>query len=171
MSTRGLYGFRINGVDKLTYNHCNSHPKYLGNEIIKFIKETSIDEMKEIAKKIILVDRNGLVSSEDKQPYLDIYGEAKSNKGYDDWYDLLRNIQGDLFFYKYQAVKHMCDDRQFIKEGLFCEYAYIINIDNKTLEFYKGGFQDKSGNYLRCRLIKTMKLKDIQISKAENFFY
>lgn len=170
MSTRGLYGFRINGVDKLTYNHCNSHPKYLGNEIIKFIKETSIDEMIEIAKKIILVVQCDFVSNEEKQPYLEVYGRTEDEPKEYDWYDLLRYFQGDLFFYKYQAVKHMCDDRQFIKEGLFCEYAYIINLDNKTLKFYKGGFQDKSGNYLRCRLIKTMKLKDIQISKAENFF-
>ena len=30
MSTRGIYGFRKNGEDKLTYNHYDSYFSYLG---------------------------------------------------------------------------------------------------------------------------------------------
>ena len=38
MGTRGLYGFRKNGVDKVTYNHWDSYPDGLGKQILRFIK-------------------------------------------------------------------------------------------------------------------------------------
>ena len=38
MGTRGLYGFRKNGVDKVTYNHYDSYPEYLGRNILEFIR-------------------------------------------------------------------------------------------------------------------------------------
>ena len=37
MSTRGIYGFRKNGEDKLTYNHYDSYFSYLGENIINFV--------------------------------------------------------------------------------------------------------------------------------------
>ena len=56
MSTRGCYGFRKNGIDKLTYNHCDSYPDCLGRIMVGFCKETSIEEMNEIFDRIILVN-------------------------------------------------------------------------------------------------------------------
>ena len=32
----------------------------------------------------------------------------------------------------------MIDNKFFLLKSLFCEYAYIINLDNNTLEFYSG---------------------------------
>ena len=48
MSTRGIYGFRKNGEDKLTYNHYDSYFSYLGENIINFVKETPIHEVNKI---------------------------------------------------------------------------------------------------------------------------
>ena len=55
----------------------------------------------------------------------------------DDWYCLLRHAQGDLNVYK-NGLRYMIDNHDFIKDSLFCEYAYIINLDTKRLEFYVG---------------------------------
>ena len=54
MGTRGLYGFRKNGKDKITYNHWDSYPEGLGQNVLNFVKETSIEELNSIYDKIIL---------------------------------------------------------------------------------------------------------------------
>lgn len=38
MSTRGTYGVRIDGVDKLGYNHHDSYPSYLGANMLEAIR-------------------------------------------------------------------------------------------------------------------------------------
>ena len=37
MGTRGLWGFRKDGKDKLTYNHFDSYPDCLGHTIVEFL--------------------------------------------------------------------------------------------------------------------------------------
>ena len=42
----------------------------------------------------------------------------------------------------------MVDNHNFIKDSMFCEYAYIINLDEECLEFYVG-FQNEPSEYNR----------------------
>ena len=81
----------------------------------------------------------------------------------------------------------MIDSRNFLKNSLFCEWAYIINLTEKQLEVYKG-FQsvnntnrymlnkeelkarrkDSSGDdYYNCALIAAFNLDDLP--SEENF--
>ena len=55
MGTRGLYGFRKQGVDKITYNHFDSYPDGLGADVINFIKKHSIDELEKFYDRIQMV--------------------------------------------------------------------------------------------------------------------
>ena len=70
----------------------------------------------------------------------------------------------------------MIDSQNFIKNSLFCEWGYIINLDDNTLEIWKG-FQQKSQKnnrygcekwegYYPCKNIKKIKLEEI---KKANF--
>lgn len=61
MSTRGLYGFHKNGIDKLTYNHLDSYPDWLGKKIVEFCKCAGRDGMNSLFDHIELV-------SEDAKP-------------------------------------------------------------------------------------------------------
>ena len=45
MATRGLYGLRKNGQDKLTYNHFDSYPDCLGRKILKLCCDSSVDDL------------------------------------------------------------------------------------------------------------------------------
>ena len=63
-------------------------------------------------------------------------------KSTDDWYCLLRHAQGNLNIYT-DGFKYMNDSHDFLNDSLFCEYAYIINVDTSQLEFYSG-FNKKS---------------------------
>lgn len=167
MTTRGLWGFRIGGVDKTTYNHSDSYPTSLGKNIVYFVQKHHSQELKEIAERIVLVHN-------DDQPTRDQIAEVTEyidvHEPVTDWYNLLRGIQGEPDYYA-QGLRYMIDDHGFIRDSLFCEYGYIINLDDSVLEFWRG-FQNKPqpGNRYRkirgydwypCRLAKSFPLEDI----------
>jgi hypothetical protein len=162
MGTRGLYGFRKGGVDKLTYNHYDSYPDGLGSWILKFIKDTSIDKMNEIFDRIIMVKGDDKPTSEQIEECKPCTDLDVSTKSINDWYCLLKKAQGDLGYYG-AGIKYMIDNHDFIKDSE-CEYAYIINLDNNILEFYVGYQKEPDVNgrygceydelgYYPCKLI------------------
>lgn len=174
MGTRGCYGFRKNGIDKLTYNHYDSYPDYLGKIMVTFCKETSLDEMNEIYDRLILVNENDKPTQEQIEECKRYYNGDVSCKTPEDWYCLLRNAQGDLDAYK-NGMKYMIDSCGFIKDSLWCEYAYIINLDTDELEFWVGG-QDKpdiynrygverDGDYYPCKMMASYPLVTISLDE------
>lgn len=174
MGTRGCYGFRKNGADKLTYNHFDSYPDCLGHTMVKFCKATSISELNEIFDKLILVNESAKPTAEQIKECKQYYDGNVSRKTVEDWYCLLRNAQGDLDAYK-NGLKYMIDNCGFIKDSLWCEYAYIINLDTEELEFWVGG-QDKpdiynrygverDGNYYPCKMMASYPLATISLNE------
>jgi len=146
MGTRGAYGFHKGGVDKITYNHWDSYPDGLGDEIAKFIKKTTIKQMNEIFEKIILVDEhNSKPTKEQIKIYKEFADISVSCQSYEDWYCLLYKTKQDLSVYKEEGIVHMMDGGDFVKDSLFCEWAYIINLDTNVLEVC-GGFLKKPKN-------------------------
>ena len=178
MGTRGSYGFRKNGIDKLTYNHFDSYPDYLGRRVVEFCKNHTIEELNKLYDKIVLVNERNDIPNADQIKHCVDNGWCDlsvSNQSTDDWYCLLRNIQGDLEeLNKAKEQAYMIDNHNFIKDSLWCEYAYIINLDDKILEFYEGfqktpqegnryGFTIKDGydGYYPCKLSLTFPLNEI----------
>lgn len=143
MGTRGLYGFRMNGVEKFTYNHYDSYPDCLGLEVAKFCEITSVEEMKDIFSRIQMVKESGKPTPEQIEACAAFTNLGVSRGTTDDWYCLLRELQGELNKLKeIPGTIYMIDSHDFIKDSLFCEYAYIIDLDNEELEFWVG-FQRK----------------------------
>lgn len=143
MGTNGLYGIRKNGIDKCTYNHFDSYPDCLGKKIVEFCNN-NIENLEKFFDNIELVSENECPT--DKQiefckasGYADL---SVSTQNVDDWYCLLRNMQGNFEAYQMCIDNdnkiYMTDDIDFIKNSLFCEYAYIINLDDNVLEYYMG---------------------------------
>lgn len=179
MGTRGIYGLRKNKKDKTSYNHYDSYPSCLGEQMFEYIKRHSIEEMNELYDRLILVDENKKISelTEEERNGLEILFsyDDKDELIDEDMYSLLRNFQGDLEKYdRNSTVNIMCDSKNFIKDSLFCEYGYIINLDTNTLEVFKG-FQKKPQNtnrygcenyrgYYPCKIIKKIKIDDIHNS-------
>ena len=104
MSTRGAVGLIFNNKEKIGYNHYDSYPEGLGNEILIFLKGKSIEELKNIFQNIVLEDNSN-----------DVW----------DW-------KNHKFMDKFE------DNHIFLIDSLFCEYAYLINLDSKKLEVYEG---------------------------------
>lgn len=160
MSTRGSVGFRLDGKDYLQYNHSDSYPSGLGVEVEKFLKnylnwegeyERNLNDLKRDVRKLKVVDDNIPPTPEDIRalaPYTDLRVSGQSTS---DWYCLTRHAQDDLNAMLKSGYIRL--DNEFIKDSLFCEWAYVINLDEENLEIYQG-FQKKyhkAGRYARKR--------------------
>ena len=169
MSTRGAIGFRVDGKDKVAYNHCDSYPSYLGKEVVNFIQEHSNSDLRFAARRIELIDES--ISPTEEQikvcKDLGLLNLGVSTRSEKDWYCLLREAQGGLRSYMGDnACPFMPDSSDFLMDSLFCEYAYIINLDDNILEFYVGGANPASkGRYAKdggVPLVKEWSLCDVR---------
>lgn len=138
MGTRGVWGFRLDEKDKVTYNHWDSYPEGLGNTVMTFVKRTNPAALHAIAKRIILVDEHGKPGPSHIKIYRQFFDSQVGSQKLEDWYCLLRGIQGRPEMYWDLKVRHMIDNHLFLGESLFCEWAYIINLDSGLLEVYEG---------------------------------
>jgi len=169
MGTRGTVGFRKNGVDKLMYNHYDSYPSGLGAQVVEFLKETSVADISEIFDKIIMIDGETKPTAEQIEHCKEWTDLTVSEQSTGDWYCLLRDAQGELGAFK-KGLRYMLEANTFIKDSLFCEYGYIVNLDDEVLEFWVGYQEkpqegnrygtEKDGDYYPCRLVKTYPLDD-----------
>ena len=160
MGTRGAFGFRIDGKDKVMYNHFDSYPACLGKKVADFIAGTTDNELRGIAENLVMVDEDSKPTVEQKKAIRDFekkHGVVVSNtsvasRSLDDWYCLLREAQGEPELYK-KGLEYAVDSDEFLKCSLFCEYAYIINVDAGALEVYFGFNKNPNakGRYARFK--------------------
>lgn len=157
MSTRGVYGFIINGEEKISYNHADSYPEVLGHNILHDVsKIEDYDVVRNNVAEIEMVDPTIVPDCEDmdipdiEQLREKIVFEA-DNKF--DWYTLLRNHQGRLkpHFDVNNPLQYMTEGRSLFNEPLFCEYAYIVNFDTNMVEMY-------SSNYVKLGFSGTYRI-------------
>lgn len=137
MGTRGAYGFYKDGIDKITYNHFDSYPEYLGDNIVQFCRATSIKDMRKIFDNIILVEQDSTPTQKQIEECKKYHDKTVSTGELTEWYSLLRKTQGDLELYK-NGLRYMIDSANFMTDGLFCEWAYVINLTDEVLEVYRG---------------------------------
>jgi len=172
MGTRGLYGFYKNGITKATYNHWDSYPEGLGLDLLEELREYTIEQLNETFDRIILVSESSKATDEQIEEckrYLDLSVSTRSSN---DWYCLLRQAQGSLRPWVKDGLRYMIDNASFIRDSLFCEWAYIINLDTNELEVWKGfqrlpvksryyDHRSPVHGYYPCVLVKRYKLDSL----------
>lgn len=114
--SKGAYGFIINNKEKIIYSRKDSHFDKLGIDVINFIKAHPLKKLKHVAK-IIKNSDNTTTSVTIFQLYEHVI------KNFKEIYVNLNN--------------------NFLNDSLFCEYAYIMNMDTELLEVYTGLNKDK----------------------------
>jgi hypothetical protein len=152
MGTRNLTVLVSEGEIKIAqYGQWDGYPDYMGINILKFLREFDVEIMKKQVKNVIFVDDN-------KQKEIDLYlKEIGSTNGY------LNNEQSDLFNEKYKFLNRnvgsdileMVYNEEYNKamllensitfsgDSLFCEWAYVIDLDKNLFEVYKGFNQNE----------------------------
>lgn len=170
MGTRGAVGFRIDGTDKVTYNHFDSYPSGLGEVVVAFCKRTKDIDLAPFVRGIRLVDEGTPPSEAEIKKYRQWYDGSVGSGSPQDWYCLLREAQGQLDCYL-EGLDVMIDSHEFLADSLFCEWAYIVNLDEGVLEVHQGRNHDpkapgryarlREGDYCGVALVKSVPLKDI----------
>lgn len=140
MGTRGLIGYYKNRLTKAEYNHFDSYPSELGETIREYISENTIYGLNRDFNGITLISDNDEPTPEQVIAFANFSYHDVGKVNFSEWYWLVHDCQGDLGAYAKMGV--MLDNIDFIKDSLFCEWAYIINLDRNVLEIYKG-FQTK----------------------------
>ena len=185
MGTRSSIGVHVNGKDKLTYNQYDGYPTGMGvtiyEQVCNLIREIGWEAITKLATNLKQVKTDKEFTEAEKEKYGKYWEQVSTGK---DMYSLLRGLQGNLD--EMLKVGIMTEYNNFIKDSLFCEWAYIFNVDEKTFEIYKG-FQTekpKAGRYKNCRkqrgyyacgLIHTLDLSHITphdvFKLPEDFWY
>ena len=192
MGTRGLYGVRKNGKDMLTYNHWDSYPTGLGKDVFNFCRALDIKQLNMFADKLVMVQEDSKPTEEQIEICVSngFYNDSVSTGSTTDWYCLLRNLQGE--FGKYKALTldenvttiFMTDCSNFIQDSCFCEYGYIINLDEEVVEFWRGfqktpdpdnrygmqPYEGYSSTYYPCKMEVAFKLEAIHLLNAKELY-
>lgn len=193
MSTRGAFGFRCDGKDYVSYCHFDAYPDGLGVKVFADVatllaelayrfrtdpKEPRMNLIKERVRSIRLVESEKAPTPEDEKAFshLRSFGVGGDSLTY---YQLLHQLQGSLVRCFDSGI--MVEYSAFLKESLWCEYAYIMNLDSESLELYKG-FNSKPGGrgryalekspdkeYFGVKLVGEIAFKDFGDTKEQDF--
>ncbi len=157
MGTRGLTGFVVDGKVKASYQQHDSYPTGVGFRVVEFLENTkmSLDEMRDAVRALKVVSEADQPTA-DEAKYLGSFHDGSVSTGAD-WYSNLRNCQGYPGLILESGF--ILDSVFFAQNSLFCEWAYLINLDECVIEVYKGfneydavgrfgpGEADESGYY------------------------
>jgi hypothetical protein len=190
MGTRGAVGVKVDGKYKVTYNHWDSYPDGLGKEVVEFCQkvhdENGWETLKKNMKQVSLVSDRKKAAVKWQQAYSEYCDTSVSKGTPSDWYCLLRNLQGVAILEAIYSgkVSHMINSFSFLKDSLFCEYAYIINLDSGYLEFYQGfntkkdfysplpvpqALRKKGDKYYPVRFVGKIPLESIKEFNVQSF--
>lgn len=169
MGTRGAWGFHKDGKTLATYNHFDSYPAGLGREVLRFVRDNDIEDIKKMAGELIPVDACDTPQAEELKA-LGKYRNSQVNCNADEWYTLLRRVQSDPQAYLDDPdLRAFIDSTSFLEDSLFCEWAYVVNLDEGFLEVYKG-FRKEPPKFSRYYDEKTFE-PEILPSGRRNKYY
>lgn len=142
MGTRGFVGFVADGRETITYNHWDAYPSGVGGYVLEFVRKTTESRLTEEVTKTLVTNLKHV--SDDAPPTRDQvvelakYADLKVSRGnlYEEWYGLLRETQGrpDLIL-ECGYAEHA---PEWPTDSLFCEWGYVVDFDQRTLDVYRG---------------------------------
>ena len=134
MSTRGAICFVIDGQEKVVYNQADSYPDGLGEDIAAWLRAAVSSEAETADAVRRLAAVSGEPTDEDRVR-LAAFRDPRVNQG-EGWYSLLRQTQGDPAAILAAGVYESAEG--FPLDSLFCEWAYVVDFDDRRLEVYEG---------------------------------
>lgn len=138
MSTRGLQGFVTDGVLRAQYNHSDSYPGWLGKKTLEFAfglnDEEVLEQVRARTAQLVGVNEQARPTPEQAE-LVKQWSNADVGEG-DDWYAALRETQGN-----WRAILDsgfILNSRDFGRDATFCEWGWVLDLDEKKLEVYSG---------------------------------
>lgn len=143
MGTRGLTGFVVNNSVKAAYQQYDSYPEGVGTDVLEYCQVLANPLLRDIAahKAANLIE----VDEQDKVP-ADLLKRFEEQGLFENPNNLsTANVDYYWGLHKCQGLPgkildsgYIAQHADFGQDSLFCEWAYLINFDDGTLEVYKG---------------------------------
>jgi hypothetical protein len=139
MGTRGLFAFLYKGKYYVFYNHYDSYPAGLGNDLINEIKkaivENRLDEWKEMLTLMRIIKEGDVPTSEDIKNLEWCTDLSVDDRSTTNWYCLLRGCQGS---YERVLKSGVCVDGYSLEnaEACWADYSYVLDFDANTFKIY-----------------------------------
>jgi hypothetical protein len=187
MGTRNLTMVIHKGETKIAqYGQWDGYPSGQGLTALNFLKSMNRDTFE---RKLALIYFGGDKEEKERDEYFKSIGSPDGGltmeqaKKYHKKYPMLTRDNGAEILnlvYKNDEKTWLTDSSDFAEDGLYCEWAYVIDLDKNTFEVYKG-FNKKPmkkterfyksepkdynckgvGNYYPARLVKKYKLDNL----------
>jgi len=144
MGTRNLQIVIKDGAHRVSkYCQWDGYPSGQGICALEFVRDgmdedrlrANIDKCEFIDDKeinSIYNDFRPSVIKDDSKTFSEVYPQLQRDMGAE-IFGWIQNSKANRILLK--------DDIDFAKDGLFCEYAYVIDLDKRTFEAYTGGRQ------------------------------
>lgn len=140
MSTRGFLGFVADERETITCIHYDAYPGGLGADVLTWARTVADwDAVRRQAAALVHIDAD-VMPTEEQYAALAQYakpgaGGPESEPG-EEWYRLLCRTFGDPA--ATLAAGHAPHAPDWPGDSLWCEWGYLLDLDAKTFEVYKG---------------------------------
>lgn len=136
MGTRGLLAFHVDGQTKASYMHWGAHPGDVGLTVLQYLRGTPLDEMTAQVRALRVVS-NDVPPTQEQAAALAQYADRSVGvPGELGWYQLLRATQGNPAITL--EAGYIEDSFDFGQDSLFCEWAFVVDLDAGNLDAYEG---------------------------------
>lgn len=179
MGTRNLTCVVLGGKFRIAqYGQWDGYPEGQGTTVLDFLKNKMDRERFETALK----QTKWITQEELRQLYDDVGADGSglismdiANKFQSLHPQLDRDMAAEVleFVQKADGPVLLNDEHEFANDGLFCEWAYVIDLDNDKLEVYSGfreeappesnrfGSEVGENGYAAVGLVKAYDLNDL----------
>lgn len=175
MGTRNLTIIHKNGEYKVAqYGQWDGYPEGLGLSLLNFLKSVNIDSFRNAIDNVSFYTKEEL---EDINKYVEETRKSIPDYNWQKYFPhLSRDCGGDILNYiVFKGVNKVKNNINFAADSLFCEWAYVIDLDTNKFEVYQGFnkeklnenerffyLEDKSeGNYHPVKFVKAYDIDDL----------
>lgn len=184
MGTRNLTMVISNGETKVAqYGQWDGYPSGNGVVVLDFLSTNNLDDFKKKLSKVKFTNGN---KEKEIQNWLKTIGckdgwmTGDQSKLYQEKYPYLTRDNGakilQMIMDGTEDEIWITDSTDFASDGLFCEWAYLVDLDKNVLEVYEGfnktsltmedrffHLTDKESEYSPIKLIKSYPLNNLPL--------
>lgn len=161
MSTRGGYGFILDGKEIIVYTGGGAELTGLGFSVLDFLHSADWETLKIQLNQLQEVNSENMVSKEDIQEaeaVTSITPYTRHNRPIERWDDLLYPAQHDIP-YLLDFGKYI--DGAWIIDSVDLEFFYLINLDTHQFQVYHGYKREYPDNgYFTGRVFTSGRMGD-----------
>lgn len=136
MGTRHLIAVKLDGEYKIAqYGQWDGYPEGQGKTVLKFLKEWNREVFEEKLRACSFLDDDGIKAINEAIEKAGLRGNWQSRYpelSRDAGADILAMVQAS------ESGLKLKNDIEFAADSLFCEFAYVIDLDANVLEVFTG---------------------------------